>query len=88
MKTLEDYIPKEALREVVKVLEFGEKTHGDTWKEQSIFDHIDHANTHATEFGVFDKESNLHNLAHAACRILFALAVEMEALRRLKDDSK
>jgi len=81
-KTLEDYIPKQALKEVVKVLRYGEKKHGDTWKIKSSHHHIAHASTHFVDSMVnnnkHDKDSHLSNLAHAACRALMALAVEIK----------
>jgi len=86
-KTLKDYIPKQALEEVVKVLKFGEKKHGNSWLGSSITLHINHALKHINS-GLYkspeDEETHLSNFAHAICRLLFALSVEIELEKEVK----
>ena len=80
-----DLIPDAALAEVIKVLKFGEKKHGEAWKTQTIEKHRLHGSTHAihsTFETIREQESGLPHLAHAVCRYLFALELQLQAEKR------
>lgn len=74
-------LPLDALREVVKVLEFGAKKYSkDNWKKvEGARDlYFDAALRHLTswyEGEDADQETGLHHLAHAACDVLFLVSM-------------
>ncbi|WP_018692304.1 dATP/dGTP diphosphohydrolase domain-containing protein [Algicola sagamiensis] len=81
----DDYwlLPYRALQEVIRVLMFGAKNHGrENWKQlddpkRRFFNA---AQRHLTDWRVgetFDRETGLHNLAHATCCMLFILWFEL-----------
>jgi len=78
-----DYVPWEALSEIVDVLTFGGNKHSPHgWKEDNdseddfagMMRHITEGRLGATS----DPETGKHPFAHAACRLLFMLARELE----------
>lgn len=77
-------LPFGALRQVVDVLEFGaEKYAADAWRSvpHGRTRYYDAAMRHLTEWWTgtaTDAESGVHHLAHAACCVLFLLALETE----------
>lgn len=86
-------VPWEAMREVVRVLEFGARkyapgnwAHVKDWREQYYRAAIGHlVEWHLGE--TKDKESSLHPLAHAGCCVVFCLALDLVALREGKSGS-
>jgi hypothetical protein len=81
MHNLKKYIPEEVLAEVIKVLDFGDTKHpGENWKKQSEALHLGHAMRHINYFLVdrIDTETQCSHLAHAVCRLLFAMGVKNE----------
>ena len=79
------YIPKEALKEVLDVLRFGEKKHGDSWKKKAIDTHFKHAIQHLNDYYgnfIYDNETGKSNLAHAICRLLFALSLNINTEKK------
>ena len=81
MPTIDDYIPEDVLDEVLAVLRHGEVKHGEKWKTHDAAHHIEHAKAHIESHlsgNIRDEDFGTYNLANAACRILFALAKEME----------
>lgn len=78
-------IPWDALQEVVKVLQFGERKYAARNWEKGMAWHrlIRAAIGHTIEFARGrnkDPESNLHPLAHAACCILFLIAYDVRGV--------
>jgi len=77
---MKKYIPEEVLEEVFKVLEFGDTKHpGENWKQQSEALHLAHAHEHLMCYLFKDKidtETQCSHLAHAVCRLLFAMGTK------------
>lgn len=77
---MKKYIPQSTLDEVLKVLEFGDTKHpGENWKKESSSLHIAHARLHIDTFLFkthIDDETKCSHLAHAVCRLLFAMSKE------------
>lgn len=82
-----DLLPWDAIEEVVKVLQFGaEKYAARNWEKGISYSRLfAAAQRHLTAFFQngkdTDPETNLHTLAHAACEVLFMLALSMRAER-------
>ena len=79
-----DLVPYEALSSVVDVLTHGSKKYGDhnwrlveNWEDRYFAAAMRHLVAYQTG-DVFDDETHLPHLAHAACCILFLLAKEIE----------
>jgi hypothetical protein len=64
------------LTEIIKVLDFGNLKHpGENWKQESKTTHIKHAMQHINDYleiGI-DTETQCSHLAHAICRLMFAM---------------
>ena len=77
MHDMKKYIPEEVLVEVLKVLDFGNTKHpGENWKKQSEITHLWHALGHIFHYlfiGKKDEETQCSHLAHAICRLMFAM---------------
>lgn len=77
-------LPFAAVARVVDVLEFGARKYApDGWRSVpgARTRYYDAAMRHLTEWWAGterDEESGLHHLAHAACCVLFLLALEVE----------
>lgn len=72
-----DLVDPKSVLEIAKVLKTGADKYGaDNWKKISIDDHLNHLLVHVYAHLAGD-ESDKH-LAHAACRAIFALGVELE----------
>jgi hypothetical protein len=72
-----DLIDAKALFELASVLYTGEEKYGkDNWRKIDTESHLNHAISHAYAFLAGDRQSN--HLAHALCRCLMALAVELQ----------
>lgn len=72
-----DLVDPKALLDISKVLKEGADKYGENnWKKISINDHLNHLLVHVYAYLAGD-ESDKH-LAHAACRAIFALGVELE----------
>lgn len=70
-----DLLPPLALLDVAAVLCKGlEKYPVDNWRKIDVRDHVNHAMTHLLAYLAGDKQDR--HLAHAACRVLFALELE------------
>ena len=76
-----DKIPPLAILEVARVLQQGAEKYqdpdGSNWKKIPIRDHLNHALTHL--FGHLAEDTQDDHLAHAACRVLFALELDTRA---------
>ena len=79
-----DLVPYEALSSVVDVLTHGSKKYGDhnwrlvdNWEDRYVSAAMRDLVSYQTG-DVFDDETHLPHLAHAACCILFLLAKEIE----------
>lgn len=69
-----------SLREVARVVEYGYKSHpSDDWKDAPSDAHVSAALRHILSINGEIDESGLDHLAHAACRILYALEVKLAA---------
>lgn len=84
-----DLIPPNAIEEVFQVLKFGLTKHpNNDWDTVSIAEHIQHGFEHLNEtcmdstVGTKEDESGLHHLAHAICRLLFALELVIRKERQ------
>jgi hypothetical protein len=77
---MKKYIPEEVLTEVLKVLEFGDIKHpGENWKTQTEALHLAHTMEHINHYlfiGKTDIETGRNHLAHAICRLLFAMGTK------------
>ncbi|MER2047285.1 MAG: dATP/dGTP diphosphohydrolase domain-containing protein [Solibacillus sp.] len=72
-----DLVDPKSVLEIAKVLKTGADKYGDdNWKLISTQDHLNHLLVHVYAHLAGD-ESDKH-LAHAACRAIFALGVELE----------
>lgn len=88
-------IPFSALAQIAEVREFGIKKYKDDegWKQVDSRDFVEAGLRHlhkVTSGEEIDPESGLQHLAHAACSIILALAVEDEedrALSKIADDN-
>lgn len=79
-----DLVPPLAIIEVGKCLQEGAAKYGEfNWTRINPRDHVNHALVHLFAWLAEDKQDD--HLAHAACRILFAL--EMEKRERVKERS-
>jgi hypothetical protein len=78
-----DLIPWAAIREASHILDFGAVKHGiGTWKTISAEVHLDAAMSHIGHWldgQKIDPESGRSHLQHALIRVLFAVALELEA---------
>lgn len=63
-----------ALKAVARVLQDGEKSHGDEWRRRSAIDHIMKTENHLHSWRYGDRTEN--HLANAYARLLFALQLE------------
>jgi hypothetical protein len=73
-------LPSSALWALESVMREALPKHGkDAWRGQEIGFHILHAQRHLEKFYVKDEGED--HLAHAACRLLLALALRSEGLR-------
>lgn len=66
-----DLLPAKGVLDVARVLKAGEKYGKDNWRLIPQSDHINHAMTHILAKQAGDASED--HLAHAACRLLFAL---------------
>jgi len=67
-----DLLPPHAIINVCEVLEQGAKKYGkDNWRNIPLTDHLNHAMAHI--FAHFAGDQQDIHIAHAACRLLFAL---------------
>lgn len=74
-----DLLPHLAIKEVAKVLGEGAEKYGvDNWRGLSIDEILNHVYNHTVDYLV---EANTEDLSHAACRILMALQLQIEAER-------
>ena len=72
-----DLVDPKSILEIASVLKHGAEKYGDdNWKLISTQDHLNHLLVHVYAHLAGD-ESDKH-LAHAACRAIFALGVELE----------
>lgn len=72
-----DLVDPKALLDISKVLKEGADKYGENnWKKISINDHLNHLLVHVYAYLAGDKSDK--HLAHAACRAIFALGVELE----------
>lgn len=72
-----DLVDPKALLDISKVLKEGADKYGENnWKKISINDHLNHLLVHVYAHLAGDKSDE--HLAHAACRAIFALGVELE----------
>lgn len=70
-----DLLPPAALLVIARVLKEGADKYGDdNWRAIPRKDHMNHALTHMLTHRAGDQTD--HHLAHAACRLLFALETE------------
>src|SRR5262249_45742671 len=70
-----DLLPPDAVLAVAKVLKYGADKFGpDNWRKIPCADHLNHALAHVFAYGAGDTSDD--HLAHAACRLLFALETE------------
>jgi len=80
MRDIRLYIPQGITNEVFRVLNFGDRKHpGENWKKQSVITHLWHAIGHIFHYlfiGKKDKETQCSHLAHAVCRLMFAMGVK------------
>ena len=73
-----DLLPALAVKEVAVVLAEGEAKYGkDNWKGLSIDEINNHVYNHLLDY---QQDANTEDLSHAACRILMALQLHLEAL--------
>lgn len=73
-------IDPHALFAISKVLQEGAKKYGvDNWRGIPIPDNLNHAIQHIYAYLAGDTQDE--HLAHAACRLIFALALEIEKSR-------
>jgi len=76
-------LPLRAVKEVVKVLEFGvEKYSKDNWQKVDKQRYIDAAFRHLTDYvqgEKIDKESGFSHLAHCVCCLLFVMWFDGES---------
>ncbi len=85
-----DLVPFSAMDEVARVLTVGAEKYGDdNWREvdEAHRRYFAAAMRHMSEYQqgrVMDAETNLHALAHAACSLLFILAIDIEAASKAK----
>ncbi len=76
-----DLLPPDALLEVAAILKAGAEKYGENnWKNIPIADHINHALIHIQ--GHLKGDTQEPHMRHAACRILFALQLVVEAEQR------
>lgn len=70
-------IPPSAIQAVSEVLYEGEIKYGrDNWKSIDIEEHINHAIAHLYgALAASEEQQSVEELSHAACRVLFALAL-------------
>ena len=67
-----DLLPPRALLEVARVLKAGSERYGvDAWRRIPAPEHLNHALTHL--LALLAGDTTEPHLAHAACRLLFAL---------------
>jgi hypothetical protein len=67
-----ELLPPRALLEVARVLKAGAVRHGvDAWRRIPQPEHLNHALTHL--FALLAGDGTEPHLAHAACRLMFAL---------------
>lgn len=72
-----DLVDPKAILDISKVLKEGADKYGENnWKKISIEDHLNHLLVHVYAHLAGDKSDK--HLAHAACRAIFALGVELE----------
>lgn len=70
-----DLLPPRATLEVAQELKVGADKYGvDNWRGVPQADHINHAMTHLLAYLAGDRQDK--HLAHAACRVLFAMETE------------
>lgn len=72
-------LPPKAVLEVGKVRYIGHEVHGyedDNYKKIELTDHLGRALTHIFAYLAGDKQNS--HLSHAACRLLFALELELD----------
>ena len=89
LERLLSYVPGNVIMEVVAVLDHGEAKHPDGgWKNHASIEHVDAANGHIRSafnygpglscYNLIEDESGHYHLAHAICRLMFALGKVME----------
>lgn len=72
-----DLLPPLAILAVARVLHGGAEKYGpDNWRGIATADHINHAIVHMFAFLAGDAQDE--HLAHAVCRLLFALDLDLE----------
>ena len=75
-----DLVPPEAILEVGKVLSQGAVKYGENnWKLIKTNEHINHAISHLYAYLAGDMSDE--HLAHATCRLLFALDIELKLVQ-------
>jgi len=86
-----DLLPWDAAEEVVKILTFGAKKYDDrNWEKGISYSRLFAAlQRHLTAWFQYrierDTESGLHHLAHAACCLMFLLALSIRQRNDLDD---
>ena len=72
-------LPEDALTALQEVMRKGGETHDppDSWKDQSVGEHIRHLALHLVEYAKGDTSEP--HLLHAACRGILAVAVELRS---------
>jgi hypothetical protein len=77
-----DLLPMEALLSVGRVLDHGSKYGEENWHKTTVAENINHALMHLARFRA--GEVGEPNLSHAACRILFALWLQIRDTGKLE----
>jgi hypothetical protein len=84
-------LPYDAVREIVKVLQFGAQKYAErNWEKGLAYSRVfgatmRHLTAHFQDGETHDPETGLSHLAHAGCEILFALAFELRGRADLDD---
>jgi hypothetical protein len=82
LKARMDLLPAEALLSVGLVLERGSKYGEENWHATTIAENLNHAQLHLQRFRAGDRGEA--HLSHAACRVLFALWLEIRDRKKLE----
>lgn len=76
-----------ALWRLAEILYHGADSHGvDNWRKIPIEDHLDHAIAHIVQWCAGDRQDD--HLGHAFCRMMMAVALELERERNSKDNGR
>lgn len=82
LETRYDLVPSSAIHEVAKVLKVGAEKYGaDNWRKIPVESHVNHALEHLYKHLEKIRQGEgdeTYDLAHAATRLLFALAVDQD----------